>query len=101
MHYVDGSGQEYDVTIKWSVTHWYIATVNSSGLAAATGARPFTELTGRPLDPDDGDPDAELPTYLDELAADSAPEPDGWEISALYDARLDQPRRAGTIGEMT
>ena len=94
--YVDGAGQEYAVTVKWSVTHWHIATVKSSDLAAATGARPFTDLTGRVLDPDDDDPDAELPTYLDELAADREPESDGWEISRMYDARLDQPRRAGT-----
>jgi hypothetical protein len=35
--YVDGSGQEYDVTIKWSVTRWHMATVKSSDLAAAAG----------------------------------------------------------------
>lgn len=94
--YVDGSGQEYRVTVKWSVTHWHAATVSSSGLAAATGARPFAELTGRPLDRDDVGPDAELPAYLDELAASSIPEPDGWEIGDLYDARRDQPRRSAT-----
>jgi hypothetical protein len=94
--YVDGSGQEYYVTVKWSVVHWYVTTVRSSDLAAATGARPFTELTGRPLDPDDDDPDAELPVYLDELAQGCEPEPDGWEIGDLYDARLDQPSRPGT-----
>lgn len=95
--YVDGAGQEYDVTIKWSVTHWHVATVKSSDLAAAAGARPFTELTGRPLDRDAGGPDAELPAYLDELAAGcDDPEADGWEIGALYDARRDQPRRPTT-----
>lgn len=94
--YVDGSGQEYDLTIKWSVTHWHIATVKSSDLAAATGARPFTDLTGYVLDPDDDDPDGALPGYLDELAADREPETDGWEISHIYDARRDQPRRAAT-----
>jgi hypothetical protein len=94
--YVDGAGLEYDVTIKWSVIHWHIATVRSSDLAAATAARPFTGLTGRVLDPDDDDPDAALPAYLDELGADREPETDGWEISRIYDARLDQPRRAGT-----
>jgi hypothetical protein len=93
--YVDGSGQEYPVTVKWSVTHWYVATASSSDLAAATGARPFTNLTGRVLDPDD-DPDAELPIYLDELGAGRAPEIGGWEISRIYDARRDQPRRPGT-----
>lgn len=92
--YVDGSGQEYDVTIKWSVTHWYIATVTSSDLAAATGAQPFTELTGRVIAA--RGTDVELPTYLDELGDGCDPETDGWEIGALYDARLDQPRRAGT-----
>lgn len=93
--YVDGPGQEYAVTVKWSVTHWYITTVNSSDLAAATGARPFTELTGRPLDLDDGDPDVKLAAYLDELADGCDPEPDGWKLGALYDARRDQPRRPG------
>jgi hypothetical protein len=95
--YVDGAGQEYDVTIKWSVTYCYAATVKSSDLAAGAGARPFTELTGRPLDQDVGDPDAELPAYLDELGAGcDDPEPDGWEIGALYDARRDQPHRPTT-----
>ena len=91
-NYVDGSGREYDVTVKWSVTHWYVATVRSSELAAATGARPFTDLTGHVLDEDDDDPDAELPTYLDDLAAHAEPESDGWEISDIYDAQRDQPR---------
>jgi hypothetical protein len=90
--YVDGSGQEYDVTLKWSVTHWYIGTVKSSALAAAAGARPLTDLAGAVLDPDDNDPDADLPTYLDDLAAGLSPETDGWEISHIYDARRDQPR---------
>jgi hypothetical protein len=94
--YVDGAGQAYPVTVKWSVTHWYVATVNSSDLAATTGARPFTQLTGRVLDLDDDDPDAELPAYLDELAAAREPETDGWEISRIYAARLDQPGRADT-----
>lgn len=94
-NYVDGSGQAYDVTIKWSVTHWYVATVKSSELAAATSSRPFTCLTGHVLDLDDDDPDAELPTYLDGLPAAPArrPETDGWEISHIYDARRDQPRQ--------
>lgn len=91
-NYVDGSGQEYDVTLKWSVVHWYIGTVKSSALAAAAGSRPFTDLAGAVLDPDDDDPDAGLPTYLDDLAADLIPETDGWEISHIYDARRDQPR---------
>jgi hypothetical protein len=94
--YVDGAGQEYDVTLKWSVTHWRIATVRSSDLAAAAGAQPFTELTGYPLDPDHGDPDAKLPGYLDELGAGREPETDGWKVSRIYDARRDQPRRDGT-----
>ena len=94
--YVDGAGREYDVTVKWSVTNWHIATVKSSDLAAATGTRPFTDLTGYVLDPDDDDPDAGLPGYLDELGADREPETDGWEISSIYDARRDQPRGAGT-----
>ena len=97
--YVDGSGQEYDVTVKWSVTHWHVATVKSSDLAAATGARPFTDLTGYPLDPDDDCPDAGLPTYLDELGAAREPETDGWDISRIYDARRDEPRRDGTCQE--
>ncbi len=59
--YVDGSGHEYDVTIKWSVTRWHMATVKLSDLAAAAGARPLTDLRVRVLDPDDDDPDAELP----------------------------------------
>jgi hypothetical protein len=92
--YVDDLGQEYDVTIKWSVTRWHIATAKSSDLAAAAGARPFSDLRGRVLDPDDDDPDDELPTYLDDLAtsADCDPASDGWEISDIYDARRDQPR---------
>lgn len=94
--YVDGSGQEYDVTVKWSVTHWYAATVKSSDLAAVTGARPFTDLTGYVLDRDGGDPDAALPAYLDDLAAGLAPETDGWEISRIYDARQDRKIRPGT-----
>jgi hypothetical protein len=91
--YVDGNGQAYDLIVKWSVTHWHIATVPSSDLAAASGARPFTSLTGRVLDPDEEDPDAGLPAYLDDLAgdADCDPASDGWEISDLYDARRDQP----------
>ena len=93
--YVDGAGQAYPVTVRWSVTHLYVATANSSDLAAATGARPFTDLTGYVLDPDDDDPDAALPAYLDELAAGREPETDGWEISRIYDARRDQPRHAG------
>lgn len=94
--YVDGAGQEYDVVIKWSVTCWHIATVKSSDLAAAAGARPFTDLTGYVLDPDDDDPAAGLPGYLDELGADRDPETDGWEISRIYDARRDQSGPAGT-----
>ena len=69
---MDGSGQEYDVTLKWSVTHWYIGTVKSSALAAAARARPLADLAGAVLDPDD-DPDAGLPTYLDDLAAELIP----------------------------
>jgi hypothetical protein len=94
--YVEGAGQEYDVTVKWSVRHWYLASVKSSDLAAATGARPFTDLTGRVLDLDDGDPDAELSAYLDELGSGCDPDSDDWRISALYDTRRDQPRRVGT-----
>lgn len=97
--YVDASGQPYDVTLKWSVVNWHTATVKSSDLAAAAGARPFTEVAGRILDPDDDDPDAGLPDYLDGLAeaAGRAPGSDGWEISRIYDARLDQPahKKAG------
>ena len=92
--YVDGAGQAYPVTVRWSVTHWYIATVRSPDLASAAGGRPFTSLTGHVLDPDDDDPDAALPTYLDDLAADTGPAvTDGWEISSVYDARRDQPAR--------
>jgi hypothetical protein len=95
--YVDGSGQAYPVTVKWSVTCWHIATVNSSDLAAVTGAQPFAKLTGYVLDPDQDDPDAGLPGYLDELARErDDPETDGWEISRIYAARLDQPGRADT-----
>jgi hypothetical protein len=98
--YVDGAGQEYDVTVKWSVTQWHVATVKSSDLATAANGRPFSDLTGRVLDPDDGDrAEVGLPTYLDELAADRDPETDGWEISRIYAARLDQPRRADTRQE--
>jgi hypothetical protein len=100
--YVDGSGQEYDVTVKWSAVHWYITTVKSSDLAAVADARPFAELIGLPLDRDDDDPDGELPAYLDELAGGcDDPETDGWEIGALYDARRDQPRTGTMEGEMT
>ncbi len=92
--YVDGSGQVYPVTIQWSVTHWHAVTVQSSDLAAAANGRPFSDLTGRVLDPDDGDrAEVGLPAYLDELAADLDPETDGWKIRRLYDARLDRPRR--------
>jgi hypothetical protein len=95
--YVDGSGQEYDVTVKWSVVHWYVTTVRSSDLAAAAGAQPFAKLTGYVLDPDEDDPEVGLPGYLDELAGEcDGPETDGWEISRIYDARLDQPGRGDT-----
>ena len=89
-NYVDGAGQAYQVTVRWSVTHWYTATVASPDLAAAAGGRPFTSLTGHVLDVDDDDPGAALPGYLDELAADLTPETDGWEISSIHDARRDQ-----------
>lgn len=92
--YVDGTGQAYDVTLTWSVIRQHAATVRSSDLAAATGGRPFDRLAGVILDPDDDDPDAGLPDYLDELAAGAGSDRGSgdWEISQIYDARRDQPR---------
>ena len=92
--YVDGTGQAYDVTLKWSVIRWHAATVRSSDLAAATGGRPFARLAGTIIDPDDDDPDADLPDYLDELAAGAGSNRGSgdWEISQIYDARRDEPR---------
>ena len=88
--YTDAAGMPYPVTLKWSVVHWHIATVSSADLAAAAGARPFTELAGVVLDRDDADPDAALAGYLDSLEAARGPARDGWEISRIYDARRDQ-----------
>lgn len=96
--YVDGAGQPIDLNVKFSVVHYYIAAVRSGKLAEVTGGLPFRDLHGRVEDGfEDEDTEEAVAGFLSSLAEAQGPaEADGFEISRVYDARLDRP--GGPLG---
>ena len=83
--YVDGAGQPAELIIKFSATCWYIARIPSGGLAAASGARPFTDLLGLVEE------DTELTEFLSELAGEAGEAmTDEFKISDVYPAWRDR-----------
>jgi hypothetical protein len=92
--YVDGAGQPIDLAVKFSVVHYYIATVRSDKLAEVTGGLPFRDLRGQVEDgfEDENNKEA-VAEFLNSLTEAEGPvEADGFEVHRVYDARRDHPR---------
>lgn len=92
--YVDGAGRPVVLLVKFSGRGHYMARVRSDELAEVTGGLPFRALRG-PVE--DGYPDEDaadrITGFLSSLTEAAGPaEVARFEISDVYDARLDQSR---------